>query len=66
MVVIVFILLAIYFAASYWAAGETIYANKIMISSKLGDVFIQKLITGSLLGWILIPVALIKRYLMNK
>ena len=57
------VLFIAYAAASYWAAKQTVYANKIMVSSKLGAVFTQILIVGMLLGWALIPLALIKSFL---
>ena len=53
------ILVVIYMAAGYWAVGKTIYANKIRIGT-LGNLFVQRLIWGKLLGFILIPVAIIK------
>lgn len=54
------ILMLVYMAAGYWAAKRTIYANKILISNKVGGIFMQILIMGTLLGWALIPWALIK------
>ena len=53
------ILLFVYMALGYWATGKTIYANKIIIHS-FGQLFMQRMIMGSVLGWILIPWALIK------
>ncbi len=53
------IIFVIYMIAGYIAANKTIYANKIMIGS-WNAIFIQKVIFGTLLGWILIPVAIIK------
>ncbi len=53
-------LLMVYAALGYWAAGQTIYANKIRIGT-WGDLFIYRLIVGMLLGWIIIPIALIKK-----
>ena len=55
----VLVLVIIYMAAGYWAMGKTIYANKIRIGT-LGNLFVQRLIWGKLLGFILIPVAIIK------
>jgi len=49
----------LYVIAGYWAAGRTIYANKIMIGS-WSAIAIQKMTVGVLLGFILIPIALIK------
>lgn len=53
------ILVVVYMAAGYWAVGKTIYANKIRIGT-LGNLFVQRVIWGTLLGFILIPVAIIK------
>lgn len=53
------ILLLVYVVAGYWAATQTIYANKIMIGS-WSAIFVQKALVGALLGWILIPIAIIK------
>lgn len=56
------ILILVYMAAGYWAAKRTIYADKILISNKTGAIFIQILTMGTILGWFLIPWALIKTY----
>lgn len=53
------ILIIIYIIAGYWATGKTIYANKILIGTWNG-IFIQRMAFGAILGWILIPVAIIK------
>lgn len=53
------LLALLYIIAGYWATGKTIYANKIIIHS-FGALFIQRLILGVLLGWILIPVAIVR------
>lgn len=50
----------IYLILGYWAVGETIFKNRIMISSQIGGIFLQKLAVAFILGWILIPVAIIK------
>ena len=52
--------LLVYIALGYWAAGETIYKNKVLISTKIDAIFLEKLLTGFLLGFILIPIAVIK------
>jgi hypothetical protein len=57
---IVYALLALYLGLGYWATGRTIYANKILISGKTGAIFIKKLTMGAILGWLLIPWAIIK------
>lgn len=53
----VFVIL--YLALGYWATGRTIYANKILIGTEKG-IFMQRMTMAILLGWILIPVAIIK------
>lgn len=59
------IIIIAYAVLGYWAAGRTVYANKIRVGT-WNDLFINRLIVGCLLGWILIPVALIKTFLFNK
>ena len=55
------ILAIFYVVAGYWASGRTIYADKIMIGT-MQSIFTRKLVTGFLLGWLLIPWALIKMF----
>lgn len=52
------LLLVLYIALGYWAAGKVVYRNYIMIGSP-SSIFTRKLTTGILLGWALIPIALI-------
>ncbi|MBQ8333839.1 MAG: hypothetical protein IJX93_08705 [Clostridia bacterium] len=54
------ILTIAYVVLSYWAVGQTIYANKIRFGT-WSDLFLTRLILGFILGWILIPVAVIKK-----
>ena len=54
------ILFLAYCAAGYWAVNRTIYANKVVVYHRVGDLFVQKMIWAVILGWALIPVALIK------
>ncbi len=56
------ILMIIYMALGYWATGKTIYANSVMIGT-WGDIFIRRVIMGTILGFILIPIAIIKTVL---
>lgn len=49
-------------AIAYWAAGKTIYANAIMFGD-LGQIFTRRLIMGSILGPIIIPIVIIKTFL---
>lgn len=60
------ILILLYAILGYWATGKTLYANKIVFYSKFGDLFIQRFAWGVILGWILIPWALIKLFLSYK
>lgn len=53
------IFFVVYWVAGYWAVGQTIYANKIVIYSG-NTLFIKKAGIGLFFGWILIPVAIIK------
>lgn len=53
------ILLIVYMVAGYWATGQTLYRNKIMFGT-WNDIFMQRLLWGTLLGWILIPWAVIR------
>lgn len=53
------ILVIVYAVLGYWACGRTIYANKIRIGTA-SNLFITRLVLGLALGWILIPVALIR------
>ena len=55
------ILLIVYMVLGYWATGKTIYADKILIG-KGNVIFMQRLIMGTLLGLILIPIALVKTF----
>ncbi len=54
------ILILIYWVAGYWAVGQTIDANKTIIYSG-NALFLRKASIGFAFGWILIPVAIIKK-----
>ncbi len=58
------IFLLIYFAVGYWAVGQTIYANRIIFGT-FKDIFLEKFMLAFLLGWILIPIAIIKKILQK-
>lgn len=60
------ILIVAYALLGIWAANRTIYANKTFIEFKPGAVFIRKFTVGLLLGWALIPIAIIKTIFMRK
>ena len=54
------LLFIIYVIAGYWAAGVVFYENKIVIHT-FGALFFRKVMLGMILGFILIPIAIIKR-----
>lgn len=60
------ILLLAYFILGYWAVGQTVYANSVMIYSSFYAMFMKKLIIAMFFGWILIPAALIKRAFLRR
>ena len=53
------ILILIYIVAGYWSTGKTIYANKILIGTG-NSIFMQRVIMGTVLGWVLIPIAILR------
>ncbi|MDR2024121.1 MULTISPECIES: hypothetical protein [Lacrimispora] len=55
-------LLIIYWIAGYWAVGRTVYANRIVFDT-WGRIIIQKMTLALILGWLLIPIAIIKALL---
>lgn len=55
-------MIIIYLILGYWAAGRTIYANKILIGSE-SKIMAERFAMGAVLGWILIPIAIIKMFL---
>ena len=57
------ILLIIYIVAGYWAAGKTIFANVGWFGDGWTTLIIWKLVVGSVIGFILIPIAIIKTVL---
>ena len=59
------VLLLCYAALGYWAAGKTIYANKIRIGT-WQSLFASRFFVGMMLGWILIPIAIIRMLRFKK
>ena len=59
------VLLILYIVLGYWATGRTIYKNSVLIGTTHG-IFMKKWCTGVLLGWILIPIALIGLFFGKK
>lgn len=53
------ILFLLYGAAGYWACGKTIYANSVRVG-EWGALFARRFLVGVLLGWLLIPIAIIR------
>lgn len=47
--------IAVYILLGYWAVGETIWHNKVVI----GNIFFHRVMLGTCLGWILIPAAVL-------
>lgn len=54
------LLIIIYWIAGYWAYGVMVYEGKIVICQE-GELFQKKLWGGLMLGWVMIPLAIIKR-----
>ena len=54
-----------YIILGYWAAGVTIYANKIRIG-RWDTLLFNRIAVGLMLGWVIIPIAVIKCLLMRK
>ena len=54
----------VYITLGYWATGLTIYSNKIIFHA-FGQLFMRRLIIGTLLGWVLIPIAIIRTVLIK-
>ena len=50
----------IYWIAGYWAYGVVFYEGKVVFA-KPGQIFGTKLVQGLFLGWLWIPVAIIKK-----
>lgn len=53
------LIVIVYIIAGYWAVGKTIYANKIVFGTWDG-ILMQRVVLGFVIGWLLIPVAIIK------
>jgi len=58
-------LVILYAVLGYWAAGVVVYENKIVFH-RLGELFFQKLMLGVIFGWILIPIAILKRIFFRR
>lgn len=56
------LIVIVYIIAGYWAVGKTIYANKIVFGTWDG-ILMQRVVLGFVIGWLLIPIAIIKSLL---
>ena len=59
------ILIILYAWAGYWAYGVVFYEGKIVFHEP-GKLFATKLANGLFLGWLWIPVALLKRLFVGR
>jgi hypothetical protein len=59
------LLFLLYLVAGYWAAGVVFYENKVVIHT-FGALFMRKLCLGFILGIVIIPVAIIKRFFFKR
>lgn len=50
----------IYCIAGYWAVNKVLYEGKVVIYSDGMQLFIKKITYALILGWALIPIAIIK------
>ena len=53
------ILIIAYLALGYWATGKVVYANKVVFYAGY-TFFIRKVMWAFFLGWLLIPIAILK------
>lgn len=60
------VLVLIYCAAGFWATKWTIYYNKVVVEFQPMALFSKRLLYGILLGWALIPAAIIRRITLKK
>lgn len=55
------ILMVIYICVGYWAVNVVFYENKIVVYSSAGQLFVKKFGIALFFGWILIPIAILKK-----
>lgn len=56
------LLIILYVILGYWAVGKTIYSKTIFLGN-LKDMFLTRFILGALFGFVLIPVAIVRKLL---
>lgn len=50
----------IYIVLGYWAVNKVIYEGKVVIYTDGMNLFIKKVTYAIILGWLLIPIAILK------
>ena len=58
------ILLILYGAAGYWAVGQVLYPNTVIVFNP-GAFRRKKLFLGVLFGYVFIPIAIVKKILFK-
>ena len=53
-------LVILYLIAGYWAVNKVLYEGKVVIYTSYSALLIKKLSYAIFLGWIFIPVAILK------
>ena len=55
------VLIIIYAILGYWSTAYTTHKNKIFLGYGIGQLFFERLFWGLVFGWILIPIAIIRK-----
>ena len=55
----------VYVVASYWAVNKVLYEGKVVIYTSEVMFIMKKFVIGVALGWIWIPIAIIKSFLQK-
>lgn len=58
--------ISIYTIIGYWAVNKVLYEDKIIIYSDGFALFEKKLVYALFLGWLFIPIAIIKSIIKGK
>lgn len=59
------LLFLVYVAVGYWAAGVVFYENKIVVHT-FGALLFRKLCITLFLGFVVIPIAILKRLVFKR
>lgn len=54
------VLLIVYLVLGYWAVGETVWANKVIYGTE-SKIFSYRVTIAFVCGWVLIPIAILKK-----